>query len=193
MQKSWVFIFVLILTNLINFISAAYWDYGGYTNYGCGGNIGCWFDTIPESTIILLIFWTLFFLVISFSLKNVFGVKEKGTAIIAAAAISLLIVYGLYKNNIGYDSYFYNFVPIGVLSQLFPIIFLVALGLSFWKFGFEGTLYITGTLFVLLSFIVYEKSVLLTLGIIFIVVGLLWRLFSSKPKLFNRKTHDAWG
>lgn len=173
----------LILTAFASFfiplISAQF-----YSGYGRFGFANFFRSTEPE-TIILGALFFIFFSFLFFILTRVFkdpttGAPNKGIAGTISLAISLLITYGFYRSDIGFGNWFYG---IGISQDLFNlilgIIFIIISGLIIWKLGFRGFLIILGFFIILTTLFTeffYEKGIAASIGVIFILLGIiLWR------------------
>lgn len=145
---------------------------------------------IDSNTMVLGLFFIIFYILINLPLKRVFK-RERASSTILSLCVSLLAVYGINRMNWDLSRLFFSLgFSENVLYAIVPWILLGLVVLaSFSKDSLTGKrkfrLYrffmILGALLIFLSFFAYEKAVLLIAGIILIGIGLfLW--FRRKKK-----------
>lgn len=170
--KRGIFLVLLLSLFLINFANAQL-----FNRYYSGA-----FD---ESLLIYGGLVVLLFAIINFALSKTRLGQEKGTRVVISLVISILSVYYMSKKSFGITTgnfylggfYFGDFFP-----SFLTIIFLIAIIYFIVKWGFKNVLMVLGALLVLLSFtnLVYEKNLLLWLGIAFLIIGFILKM--KKPK-----------
>ncbi|MEK6828702.1 MAG: hypothetical protein AABY15_01125 [Nanoarchaeota archaeon] len=145
------------------------------------------FSYIDAQTIFLLVAFGVFGIVLKVILDR-FPAFRGTTAGIMSLLLSLGMTYGINKwvgvndllPSIGISGDITVYLPIALL-----IIFLIALVVFRWKaLIIAGLLLIVITLF---TDLVYEKTIILTIGIVFMIIGLIWGLKSrvGNPALSN--------
>ncbi|MCK5043866.1 hypothetical protein KAR52_02605 [Candidatus Pacearchaeota archaeon] len=145
------------------------------TNFVSAYSLSDLLGGIESSTVLLVAVFTISFAILNFALSKFFkdkhGEPNKAIVGVIAFVISFLIAYGINKTGFDIEGLFFN---IGISSELLytiiPIIIIGGLILIIWKFG-KKSLFILGGLLILLSFFVYEKTLIITLGIILLIIG----------------------
>jgi len=172
-RRGWIALFLTLVS--VNFVSAAV--YGSLS-------IGDALSAMDPSTMVLGVIFIIAALVINTGLSRAgpFRYNRMGSGIISIS-LALLIIWGI--NTFGWDYYsFFNgilfFIPEGLVETIWPILFLLFLGITFWKFG-KHALLILGVFLIAGSFFAYESGILFFLGIALIVIWLLW-LWKGKKK-----------
>ena len=173
MQKRgilFVFLFSLITLMAMNFVSAAF-HYGGYS-------LSDLLNTFDSSTVILTSIFLIAFILIFWPLSKFFR-ENPILAGIISFAMSFLLIFEINRRGLDFTGFFYSIgISGGILYTIAPIILLVGLIFSGFKYGWGITLTSVGGFFIAISFtdIIYSKLSAVTLGIIFFVIGiLLWR------------------
>jgi len=165
MQKKGLGILFLSSLFLINFASA----YNGY--YG-GFSLSDLLSEIDSSTMILGAILIISFAILNMSLSRVFK-DNKPVAGIVSFVLALLITWGLNKSNFDIEDLLYNIgVPSEFLFALLPLIILGGFIFMFMKWRGKGLIFI-GIFFILSSFVVYEKGLVVILGILFLIGGII--------------------
>ena len=154
--------------------------FGGYGRF----SITDFFSSIEPATITLgllfFIFFALIFYVLSRVFKDQYGQPNKGIAGTISLALSLLIIYGLYRTGFDLGNIFYNLgFSVGALYPILSVLFLIIAILLIRKLRFSGFLILFGLFIILLTIftdIFYEKLVALTIGVVLFLIGVwLWR------------------
>lgn len=129
-------------------------------------------NSIDQSTILLFAVFIISFSLLFFALNKVF--KKENTTIsgIISVAISLLIIYGINKSGFDVQG---SLQGIGISAQALGIIIplVIAAGIIFLIIKLKkkkDILLILGVLSILLSFFVYEKILLITVGVVMIII-----------------------
>ncbi len=136
-------------------------------------------NQIDQSMVILSSIFLLSFALLFLALSRAFK-DNKSIAGIVSAIVAFGITYGLNKTGFDFEGFFYNIgISEGVLMTIIPIIILAGMVFAIVKLK-SGSLLVFGGLLILLSFFVYEKVILITLGAILLVVGLV--LIGRKKK-----------
>ena len=149
---------------MLNFVSA----YSYYGRFSLGGFL----DSLDSSTVILGVFFILFFLFTNFALMKFF--KNNALAGVGAFCVSFLMVYGINKNGYDFENLFYS---LGLSSDalftlMLTVLFVGTIFLGF-KMGFGIALMVLGLLFIVAAILglVYEQGASIFMGIIFIAIG----------------------
>ncbi|MBA7687115.1 hypothetical protein ES703_95575 [subsurface metagenome] len=180
-----------LLVFLIQFVSAQF--FGGYGGFSITG----FFNSIDSETMTLGLLFFIFFALIFYATSKVFknphGEPNKGVAGTISLAVSLLIVYGIYRSGFNIGNLFYG---LGFSSDfiyvLLPIVILIVAILIIWglgrkkdefgrksfslKRGIGGFFILLGLLLVLLAAftdIFYEKLTAIIIGFVLLIIGLL--------------------
>ena len=176
-----------LLVLLTQVVSAQFFSgYGGFS-------ITNFFDSIDSATITLGLLFFIFFALIFYALSRVFkdqyGQPNKGIAGTIALAVSLLIIYGIYRSGFNLGDLFYGFgIGKSALYLIALIIFIVLAIFLIKKIKLHGFLIVFGLLLILLTIftdIFYEKLTALIIGIVLLLIGLFlwWRKRKRKRKL----------
>jgi hypothetical protein len=144
-------------------------------------------ENIESSTVLLVAVFTISFAILNFALSKFFkdksGEPNKAIVGVIAFVMSFLITYGINKTGFDIEGLFFN---IGISSELLytiiPIIIIGGLALIIWKYK-KKSLFILGGLLILLSFFIYEKTLILTLGIILVIIGIGLSFIKKKPRI----------
>ena len=164
-MKRGLLIGLLLGIFLINFASAQFLNIG-YGNY---------FD---DSMIVYGLIFVIFFAFISFALGRTVFKENKGTNAVASLAIAGLAVWGLTKTNINVGGFHVGNLYIGDYAPtIFTILLIGLLIYSIYRRVFANVLIGLGLFLIIISFtgLVYEKNIILILGIILLIIGLLLR------------------
>ena len=131
------------------------------------------FSQIDVQTMFIVVSFIISFAIINFALLKFFR-GDKTTSGIVAFAISLLIVYGINKQDYNLNSMASNLdISIGAnIYSLFLIILALAIAYTIYKFK-KTSPFIIGGIFILLSFFVYEQIVVFLIGLVTIIIGFL--------------------
>lgn len=163
MKKKSLLFFVLGIF-LINFVSA----FNGF-------NLGGYFDS---SLIAWAALFLIFFIIINFTLKRTVFKKDTATKFGLTFSISVLIIYYLVKSGFDLESFSLGNLEIGrIIYPILPV--LLVIGLIYLIYYLRRfTFLVLGILFILLSTseFVYATTLLLILGIIFIIIWAILRL-----------------
>ncbi len=163
--------------SLINFVSAQFfWGYGGQFS------LAQFFDSLDPSTVVYgLLFFILFtFILMALTRMSLFRGKNGEPNNIAAAAVSFsvsaLIVYYLYRSGYNLESFFYELGFSGDLYSLLLAVLVVIVSIFvIMKFKLPGFLIISGLLAILIALftdLIYEKGIVLVIGILLVIIGL---------------------
>ena len=201
-----IFISLFLGITFVNFVSAQYY----------GSSLSNLLSSIDASTMILLLVLIISFAFINFSLsKSVFR-DNKAIAGIIAFSISLGIIYWINSYGISYygidiESIFYDLsYSLGFsgdfLYTIIPIILLVGTIYFIWKFKISKVSLVLGILLIIASFtdFIYEKGIVLIIGIILVIVGFLFSKKSEKVREYlkhkrefikrhGKKAWESWG
>jgi hypothetical protein len=172
MKKSLLFILFLLVS--INFVSAY------------GFSLGDFFEGIDSSTMILGAVFIISFYFINLALSRFF--KDRGggpsqAVWVPSLAAALLITWGINKTGFDISGFFFDIgISEELLMTILPILILAGAILLIIKLK-SGSLLVFGGLFILLSFLAYDKTLLITIGIILLVIGVI---------LLGRKKKDEY-
>ncbi|MBI3623019.1 hypothetical protein HY212_02980 [Candidatus Pacearchaeota archaeon] len=167
---------------LLSFVSA-YSYYPGYNGF----SLSNFLNNIDQSTLILGTLFLIFFAVLNFALGKTFkgkdGEPNKPVTAILSLGISLLIIYGLNRSGLNYENWVYSIgIPQEILWTIIPWIIIAGLVLLFWKLKLRGLLVLGGLLILIgiTTNIVYEKSTVITIGVILILTYGIWKFITRK-------------
>ena len=127
---------------------------------------------IDAKTMVLGLLFIVLFAIINFALMK--SIKNKGLSAIISFAISLFAIYGINKTRFDPSEMLYNIgLTQDLLYTVVPILIILGLVLLSRRFGFGKILLIVGVILSGLSFteLIYEKGVLLAIGIGLIIIG----------------------
>ena len=178
MKRSGLIALFLALVS-VNFVSAAV--YGSLS-------IGDALSAMDPSTMILGVIFIITALVINIGLSRAgpFKYNQTGSGIISIS-LALITIWGINRMDWDYYNFFNFFIPEGLIETIWPILFLLFLVLTLWKFGVRNSLLIFGAFLIAGSFFAYESGLLFFLGITFIVIWLLLWLKSKKKTDLREK------
>lgn len=146
-------------------------------------------NSIDPSTMTLGAIFIIIFALVNFALSRALFRNPETKAIggIVSLAVSVLVVYWLNKSDFSYENFFEG---IGISGEIFytlvPIILLVGIIFIIWRFKKESLL-ILGILFIGGSFLVYEKTLLIIIGVLLIIVRVViprgtWEMRRNTPR-----------
>ena len=186
MQKRGLLIFIsFVLVALINIVSAEF--------YGRSSISDVLYLTDPSTMVLGALFIIIFFLANLGISKAIRGAGAGGT--IAAFAISVLAVYGINRMRWDLDGLFFSWgFSESLLYTIIPIVLLLGLIYFIWVFKISKTFLVLGTLLIIVSFtdLIYEKGIVLIIGIVLMIIGF---YFSGDKKLKKLKKRyiDTYG
>lgn len=139
----------------------------------------------PEVMILGLLF-IIFFALIQLFLSR--SLKDRNSASVIAFCVSLLAVYGISRTGFDVSSLVYS---IGINSSaaedvfysILPFIILGGLIFIFWKVKMRVILTLSGLILMVASRFVYEKAIVLAIGIVVLCVGLYLVYKESRRKV----------
>ena len=139
----------------------------------------------PEVMILGLLF-IIFFALIQLFLSR--SLKDRNSASVIAFCVSLLAVYGISRTGFDVSSLVYS---IGINSSaaedvfysILPFIILGGLIFIFWKVKMRVILSLSGLILMVASRFVYEKAIVLAIGIVVLCVGLYLVYKESRRKV----------
>ena len=145
-------------------------------NFASGQGLSDLLNDIDESTILLFAVFILAFSFLFFALNKVF--KKENTAIsgIISVVVAFLITYGISKSGFSLQD---SLLGIGISQQALGIIvpLIIVAGIIFLIIKLaKDSLLVIGGLFIVASFFVYAKSILIAIGVILILA----RIFIKK-------------
>ncbi|MBI2044539.1 hypothetical protein HYT23_00620 [Candidatus Pacearchaeota archaeon] len=164
----------------ISIISA----YGSYYSFSLGNLL----DSFDPSTLILGLLFIIFLVLLKLILSRFFQNSE-GAVNVMSLCIAALMIYGIHKIGWDYENFFYDLGVEGdMLYAAIPILLIIGLfylakSRKEGHFLFYRIFLILGTIAIALSFtdLVYEKGLMLIIGIILLLWGLwLWRRHRRK-------------
>lgn len=155
MKKEILFTFLLLIS------------FGLVSAQGLGDLLG----HLDESTVILASIFIISFAILFFSLSKAF--KDNTTiAGVISIVVSFLITWGINKTGFDIGGLFYNIgVSEELLMTILPILILAGIILLIIKLKWGSLIVFSGLSFVL-AFFAYDKTLSITIGIIFLVIGL---------------------
>ena len=153
-MKKWLSTFILLVS--ISFVSAQ-------------GSLSDLLNQVDQATLILYIVFIISFTLLFFSLNRVFK-DNRSTSGIISAAIALLITYGVNKSGWDIQGFVFDLgISSDVLATIVPIILIAGIIFMIIKLK-KDSLLILGGLFIAASFFVYEQTLLIAVGVIFIII-----------------------
>jgi len=173
---------------LVNFASAYYGSYSSFS-------IRSFLSSIDPVTMTLGLAFFIVFALAYFALTRVIRNKyhEPNTMIsgVLAFCIALFTAYWINLNGIDLTTMFYNLgFSSGLLGTIIPIILLIVAILLIWRLGFSGFLIVAGLLLIVATVffdeLIYEKGVGLTIGIIVLILGFMFRRRASGRRMIGR-------
>lgn len=139
----------------------------------------------PEVMILGLLF-IIFFALIQLFLSR--SLKDRNSASVIAFCVSLLAVYGISRTGFDVSGLVYR---IGINSSgaedifysILPFIILGGLIFIFWKVKMRVILTLSGLILMIASRFVYEKAIVLGIGIVVLCIGLYLVYKESRRKV----------
>lgn len=139
----------------------------------------------PEVMILGLLF-IIFFALIQLFLSR--SLKDRNSASVIAFCVSLLAVYGISRTGFDISSLVYK---IGINSSaaenifysILPFVILGGLIFIFWKVKMRVILTLSGLILMVVSRFVYEKAIVLGIGIVVLCIGLYLFYKESRRKV----------
>ena len=129
------------------------------------------FDSINPDSLVLFFVFTISFIILLYALKKAFK-EEKTIPVVLSLLISFGITYGIYRMNFKFRNWFYEIgisqETLFVLLPLLVAVFTIFLFIKFKKKAFA----IIGALIIPSAFFVYEKEIIITVGVILILIGI---------------------
>jgi len=173
MKKSILLVFLLF--SAIRFVSAQ--------------GLGELLNNIDQSTILLFAIFILSFSLLFFALNKAF--KKQNTAIsgIISVVIAFLIVYGINKSGFNVEGSLSNIgISAEALGVIVPIIIVAGIIFLIIRLA-KDSLLVLGGLFILASFFVYAKLILIVIGAGLIVARMFIKkgVWERKKKGYNDK------
>jgi hypothetical protein len=135
----------------------------------------------PQDLFLILIFLISFGL-INFSLSKVFRSSPQLSPVLSLL-LSIGVAYGIYYSGFDLENLIFS---IGIDTEIILIgtLILILIGLIYLlkKIGFNKTLMIFGLCLIGLSFVSYERTIVLISGVVVFVLGLLFWMRSKKKQ-----------
>jgi len=169
-EKRFVLSSLLILfgINFIGLVSAQF--YRGYS-------LSDLLNTFDSSTVILTSIFLIAFILIFWPLSKFFRENALLAGIISFA-MSFLLIFEINRRGLDFAGFFYNIgISGGILYTILPLVLIIGLIFSGFKYGWGITLTSVGLFFIGISFtdIIYEKGITFILGFILLSIGIwLW-------------------
>lgn len=127
-------------------------------------------DAIDQSTVVLYAVFIISFSLLFFSLSKMFK-GNKATAGIISGILAFLLTYWVNKSEFDIEGFFFD---IGISESAFSLILSIVIigGIIFTIIKLKkSSLFVFGSLMIISSFFVYEKIILITIGVILFIVG----------------------
>jgi len=138
--------------------------------------LGDVFYNIDADIMVLGLLFVIFFALINLALRKT--LKDRGTSGIVSFCASLLAVYGISRTNWDVSGLFYSIgISENILYTVIPFIIIIGLIFIFWRLRKDlgAAFMIIGVILIIASFFVYEKLLLMGVGIGLFIIGLfLW-------------------
>jgi len=154
----------------INFVSASF-HYGGYS-------LSDILNTFDPSTVFLLTIFIIAFILIFWPLSKFFK-ESPSLAGIIAFVMSGSLIFEVNRRGFNFSGFFYNLgISEGILFTVMPLVLIIGIIFSGFKYGWGITLASIGGLLIGASFtdIIYSKVTAVTLGLILLGIGgWLWK------------------
>jgi len=129
------------------------------------------FDSINQDSLVLFLVFAISFIILLYALKKAFK-EEKTIPVVLALLISFGITYGVNQLDFGIGDWFYEIgisqENLFVLLPLLVAVFTIFLFIKLKKKAFA----IVGALIIASAFFVYEKELMITIGVILILIGI---------------------
>ncbi|HTY44246.1 MAG TPA: hypothetical protein VMC80_03310 [Patescibacteria group bacterium] len=169
-----IFLAGIIFLSLITFASAQY--YGGSISLS---NI---LSSLDPSLVVLGVIWVVSFAIVYFAMSKTIFKEQNVIAAVIAFAVSLLITYGYNQTGWNIQTVFPNLnISLDFLSSIFPIILLVIIVILFFILKSKTFLVLGGICIVAALFNwVYEKTLLLIIGAILLIIGIAFLIRAGK-------------
>jgi len=154
--------------------------------------LGDVFYNVDADTLVLGLLFVIFFALTNLALNKT--LKNRGTASVVAFCVSLLAVFGFSRTNLDFSGLFYSIgMSEKVLYTIVPILILLGFIFMIWKLKLARALMATGVILIILSFFVYEKLLLLGIGLALLIIGaILWfRKGRLKKNLTNNPNDNS--
>ncbi len=138
-------------------------------------------NSLDPTMVWLFAIFIISFVLLFFSLNRML---KNNTAIagIISVVLAFLITYSVNQTGLDVSGFFYDLgVSEDLLAIVLPIIIIAASVVIAIKLK-KNSLFVFGGLFIVASFLVYEKIVLIVIGIILLVIGLVLTLAKKKKK-----------
>lgn len=143
--------------------------------------------SIDPNSMLLGLLFIIFYVFVQYALSR--SIRNKKSSAIIAFCVSLLAVYGINRMSWDISGFFYGLgLSENFLYTIVPLIILAGLIFMIWKLKLSRTLMITGILLIIASFLVYEKGIILIIGIVLFLIGL---LLSFRKKKFSMQTRNT--
>ena len=156
-------------------------------NFASAADLSEMLSQIDQSLVVLMALFIITFSVSFFSLNKIFK-DNKTMAGVMAGTVAFLAVYGINKIEFNTPDFFYN---LGISESAFSLGIFIAITAGiiymFTQLG-KDTLVILGTVLMALSFFVYAKALLMTVGIILLVV---WFFISVNKNSPTKRGHTT--
>jgi len=144
-------------------------------------------SNIDGNIIVLGLLFIIFFVLIQLALRK--SLKNNNSASIIAFCVSLLAVYGLSRTNFDFSGIFYNIgINDEIIHTIIPIIILAGLIFIFWKVKARMIFVIVGLILIIGSRFVYEKIIVLVVGIVILLIGL-FLMYKESRRSVNRRIY----
>lgn len=151
--------------------------------------------SIDANTMLLGLLFVIFFAFVQFALSKT--LRDRTSSGIISFCVSLLAVYGINRTNLNVAGLFSN---IGLTENLIytvvPIIIIAGLIFMIWKLKLPLTLILIGALLIIASLIpnlIYEKGIVMIVGIVLLMVGLYLWFRARKKKAQNPQQNTGNG
>ncbi|MCX6750819.1 MAG: hypothetical protein NTZ83_05150 [Candidatus Pacearchaeota archaeon] len=136
-------------------------------------------SNIDPNLIIYGLLFVIFFVFIQLVLSR--SLKDKTSASIIALCVSLLSIYGLSRTGFDISGIFYSIgINDNIIYNVIPFIILAGLIFLLWKVKMRFIMTFLGIGLMIGSFFVYEKTVVLIVGIVALVIGIILLILEAR-------------
>lgn len=155
-------------------------------SFATAADLGEVLGTVDQSLVILIALFLVSFSIAFFSLNKVFKDNKTMTGVVSGT-LAFLVIYGVNKINFDTQNFFSE---MGISESAFSLMLfiLISVGIVYMSTKLKkDTMLVIGTLLLALSFFVYSKALLMTLGLILLII---W-FFVRYNKNNNKSNKDA--
>lgn len=144
------------------------------------------FYNLNPEVIILGLLFVIFFALIQLFLSR--SLKDKNSSSVIAFCVSLLAVYGISRTGFDISNLFYKIgintpTAESLIYTVLPFVIIGGLIFIFWKVKIRVIFVLVGLILMIGSRFVYEKVIVLVIGIVSLLIGLILMYKESRRKV----------